>query len=534
MPFVAAQTAAFFTDGDQMALIARTVTQLQTEGITAVDDLAEFEEDDFKQLVTNLKHPPQIPDPANAANLIHDVPYVLGAKSLRRLKVAATAIRYYQSVDRATTPNSMHYTNTLKHFEEQWNALVKRSDDTAPDVPVVTRNLKITRWSEAFVDFLHRVNGVRHCPLVYVIRPDSAVPAPPALLRNRPYSAEHGSVEGEMIARLSHNHALFRDDNAKVYHYLEEATRGTIYASSLKPFQRRKDGREAHLAIINQHAGVDKWEDELKAQEEFLKTRVWKGNTNFALEKFTDQHRSAFISMEQCAQHVNYQLPNEHTRVRYLLDAIVCQDAELLAAKAVVKSDKVGPTARRNHFENCVAELLPACPVKKKRKLNDRNNNSTANISALGGNDGGGKDNIKPSIGKTGVHFRYYPKNEYKKLEPAQKKELKEWREKNDPNYKKRKGSDKTKDNNDNKKLRSAISSVMKEEKEKEAKAAAENEAEISLLKAAMLEMNKATASSTQSSVPITEKTATVMATHLQGIMKRHSNGKKTGGAPSE
>ena len=87
MPFTGAQTTAFFTEDTQMALVARTVTQLATEGIVAVDDLGEFEDDDFKQLMTNLKHPPQIPDPANPAALIHDVPYVIGAKSLRRMKV---------------------------------------------------------------------------------------------------------------------------------------------------------------------------------------------------------------------------------------------------------------------------------------------------------------------------------------------------------------------------------------------------------------------------------------------------------------
>ena len=55
---------------------------------------------------------------------------------------------------------------------------------------------------------------------------------------------------------------------------------------------------------------------------EFLHNRKWKGTTNFALHKFSGQHRNAFVVMEKCAEHVDFQLPNETTRVTYLLDAI--------------------------------------------------------------------------------------------------------------------------------------------------------------------------------------------------------------------
>jgi hypothetical protein len=54
-------------------------------------------------------------------------------------------------------------------------------------------------------------------PLAYVVRELVPVPAPPPLANNLPYSNLHGSVEGEMIARASHTHPLFRDDNSAVY-----------------------------------------------------------------------------------------------------------------------------------------------------------------------------------------------------------------------------------------------------------------------------------------------------------------------------
>jgi hypothetical protein len=119
--------------------------------------------------------------------------------------------------------------------------------------------------------------------------PDAA----PALAQNQPHSNDHGSVEGELVARASHEHTLFRDDNASVYHYLEEATRSTSCAASTKPFQRRKDGMGAWLALLGQYAENDKWEAEIKIQESVLHTRIWKGQSNFSLKSLISQHRNA-------------------------------------------------------------------------------------------------------------------------------------------------------------------------------------------------------------------------------------------------
>ena len=125
---------------------------------------------------------------------------------------------------------------------------------------------------------------MRTIPLSYVIRDAVAVPVvAPLLATDQPHSTEHGSVEAELIARSSHGHALYRDDNSSVYHYLEEATRSTVYAASIKPFQRGKDGRGAWLALVQQYAGQDKWEAEIKRQEQLLHTTVWKGQSNFSL-----------------------------------------------------------------------------------------------------------------------------------------------------------------------------------------------------------------------------------------------------------
>ena len=161
-----------------MALLARTFEQLATEGITTVDDLAKFEDADFKQVTYNLSHPPATLDPGPTPVLVPTQPYVLGAKSLCHLKAAAKAVRYYTSIGRPTTPNNMHFVNTLRNFEQQWASLEEKVDGDEPDVPKITRNLAVTCWSESFLDFLNQSYGVRKAPLSSVIRETVEVEMP--------------------------------------------------------------------------------------------------------------------------------------------------------------------------------------------------------------------------------------------------------------------------------------------------------------------------------------------------------------------
>ena len=321
MVLTAAQTTAFFEQADQMGIPHATVLQLQQEGITAVSDLADFDKDGLQQLADNLRRPGgRVPDPnpgAAAGATIPTPSFVFGAKSQKRIAVACDLVRFYDTVGRDLTAANLQWTNVMKNFEIQWKALKDRKKEDIPDVPKISKALPVIKWTESFQDFLNRVIGVRCIPLSYVIREQEAVPAAtPGLAPNQPHSIEHGSVEAELIARASHTHPLYRDDNSQVYYYIEEATRSTSYAASIKPFQRGKDGRSAWTAIMNQYAGNDKWEAEIKKQEQLLHTRLWKGHSNFSLENFISQHRNAFVSMQASAEHVQYQLPNEHSRVR--------------------------------------------------------------------------------------------------------------------------------------------------------------------------------------------------------------------------
>jgi hypothetical protein len=133
----------------------------------------------------------------------------------------------------------------------------------------------------------------------------------------------------------------------------------------------------------------------------------------------------AFVSMQSCAEYVEYQVPTEHTRVGYLLEGIQCNNAGLQAAVASIKLDTTPVTGKRNDFELAATHLLPYDPVAKKRTgshkrgAGDISDTTGADISSFG---------TKEGIGKSGVHLRYHKDDEYATLNRDQMDELREWR----------------------------------------------------------------------------------------------------------
>jgi hypothetical protein len=159
-----------------------------------------------------------------------------------------------------------------------------------------------------------------------------------------------------------------------------------------------------------------------------LHTGEWKEQSNFTLERYIAQHRNAFVSMQAAAEHVTYQLPNEHSRVGYLLDAILCNDAGLQAAMASIKTDQTAD-GLRNDFEASATHLLPYDPVQKKRSDHAGGKRGSADISDTTGEEANVSSfGTKKGTGSTGVSLRYHTKAEYNLLPKDQRDELREWR----------------------------------------------------------------------------------------------------------
>jgi len=179
------------------------------------------------------------------------------------------------------------------YFGDLWQVIrdSHAGDDTK--TPKNYKTLAIIRWTDAFRDHFHSCVGARHSPLVYVVRSDDAMATLcPPLARDQPYSMEHVSLEGDLITRSSHVHRLLCNNSADIYYKLEEVTQGTLYADIIKPYQRCKDGRDVFLALLGQYTGADKWEHRIKKYATLLRTRKWKSQYKFPLERFLQPHRN--------------------------------------------------------------------------------------------------------------------------------------------------------------------------------------------------------------------------------------------------
>ena len=313
----------------------------------------------------------------------------------------------------------MQWNPVGQNFKEQWKALANRKDEDHPETLKITKALPVMKWTESFQDFLSCIVGIRTIPLTYVIRTnvDVAPVAAPPIAAGHPHAEEFESLEDELVARASHNHAAYRKDNSQVYYLIEEATRTTSYAASIKPFQRCKNGHFAWFAIVLQYAGKDKWHAKWKKQDKLLHTTKWRGQSNYLLERFIGLHQNAYVSMLQCIKHVQYQLPLKMTRVIYLLNSIECDYAPLQAAMAFARCNET----MKNSFEATASPLMQHCPVAKKRN-DSASRRSTANVSEATATD----STLRSGIGKTGVELRFHKMAEYKKLSKEQQDELRE------------------------------------------------------------------------------------------------------------
>lgn len=431
--FDAAALTVFFEDVGSMGLSNRTRLQLAHEGIADPEDFKEFDEDGLDAIFSNLYKPPKVPATGAAAiaagRLREIMAYEVSAKSKMRLKGAMLIVKFYDDVGRPLDPNNMAWP-VIKRFLEQWKALMERKKAEIGTPPKITKNQAVHKWIDSFTLYLTQKVGVRNAPVAYVVRAVAAVDViPPARQAGDPHSEETGSIEGDLTARMIHNHPLFKVDNGSVFDMIEIAVRGHDVAATIAPFRRKRDGRGALLALKSQHAGKAIYDQLVKEAESVLKNRQWSGTTSITLQQHMGLHRKAFITLSECAEQIPVDVPNERARVTYLLDSIITTDPNVLAATAAVRQDEVD---KRVNFESSFTFLAPTCPVTakavKKGRVSFDANVSGTNAKPQGGLGG---DREKPGKGTTGVALRYHKFAEFKNLPKDQQDELVEWNKAN-------------------------------------------------------------------------------------------------------
>mmetsp|Transcript_1845 Transcript_1845/g.3757 ORF Transcript_1845/g.3757 Transcript_1845/m.3757 type:complete len:166 (-) Transcript_1845:5275-5772(-) len=127
-----------------------------------------------------------------------------------------------------------------------------------------SQKLNIMKRIELLKEHLSSVLGVRKVPLIYVLCKKVAVenivdaPLPAIATSNLPYAAKYDSFHEEMIACSSHDHHTYSTNNKHVFTIINEALADTIYATSIKPHSRKKNGRAAYKSLVSHNCGNSK------------------------------------------------------------------------------------------------------------------------------------------------------------------------------------------------------------------------------------------------------------------------------------
>ena len=385
------------------------------EGLASFDAFQNFAKADIKALCSSVRKPggmiddPNhngVGDPRQIPNPGSRIPALCETK----LIAAAYGAQLYEQIGRQ--PDALNLSATrLVAFRRHLETV--ESHDDPKSFPQIGKTFGIMKMLEQFPTFLEEKLGVNGIALAYVIRENAVRPGVlPAQDRNVPWSQPHLSMSEELIAYASHEGPGYQTDNATVYRILQEILGDSIHMSSIKPMQRRRDGRAAFQALNLHNMGNSKWDKVVEQAEMLVNRRIWDGkNSRYSLKNHITRHREAHNDFVRAGQHIPYAEPGEHTRVRRLLHSIQSKDAVIISAKTTIQAD----AAKQNDFELASDFLLLMAPLPTP---NARHHN----VSGVHGSDD------KKKTFKKKTETRYYKADEWRRLSHDEKKKVLEQR----------------------------------------------------------------------------------------------------------
>ena len=418
---------------------------VRNEGLDSIQDFIEFDEEGIRTLCASVRKPGgTIIDPTDGTRRIQNPGISIPAIAEKRMKWAAYGARIYDLIGRPITADGLSRAR-LREFEDHFRVVNEHEDPE--NLPTISKTFGIMKALDALPVHLRERYGVCKVPLVYIIRQSATPIALEPLGIDKITSDNYDSVIDEMIVTVQHTGPNYAEDNAKVFQVISDIIAGSSHEASIKAHRRARDGRAAYLALQLHNMGSSKWDRIIDDCENYLLKREWNGrNYRFTLKSHIAKHRDAHNELSRASEFVTYELPNEHTRVSRSIKSVTSRDPSIVAAITHIQGDNT----RRNDFELAADFMLLNAPAPKEMQENHR-------VSALGTGTTAGNGNGDKNMGKTGIELRYYKRDEYNRLNNAQKRELHEWRK---SNKKKGKGSRSSNDDNENHEGQSRISAL--------------------------------------------------------------------------
>ena len=249
----------------------RAVTRVLHEGITTMPSFEDFDRSSIKALANkNCKEtiPAIVADvQAGITGEVAIPGTVLPTQYAVRLMVACNAVKYYMLTGRTPTLASMHHTNVLSKFKIDFEACEQLKEQEAselPDVEDSDNDRKVIKWAPILLHCMPRTCGIKG-PLAYVLRENVEVPdeATNPLMEDE-YFGSSGSLQEELILRLTRGDALYRFNNKIVYMSIEKVCRGTSVESTVKAYRCTQNGRGAYFTLIDHHTGDSNYRSIMK------------------------------------------------------------------------------------------------------------------------------------------------------------------------------------------------------------------------------------------------------------------------------
>lgn len=271
-------------------------------------------------------------------------------------------------------------------------------------------------FKELLSTALLKARNTASVPLAYLVRDHTDVTDE---IRSAPYP----SIDEELISTTVLTGSHFAVDNKRLWDGLKALCLGGSVYHFISKFDRKRDGRAAWLALVQQAEGEAAKEQRKNDAYTSIKTARFSGRNKFSFASYTARHQEGHNILSEEGEPVP-----EHKKVSDFLAGI--SDPRMANLKDIVNSD----VDKRNNFTACQIYLETSL---KKRKTDDKAaSEATAKIGALGGKPPPVRKPFKPkhSTKRAGIK-RHYSKAEWAEIrkDPAKYAAVLAARNKKDP-----------------------------------------------------------------------------------------------------
>jgi hypothetical protein len=392
---------------------------LINQGIGTITDLTDLPFPEIDKMIQHLSRwkPKAVDDQDPVAG--PTFPYL----SVRKFKALRAWADYRLLRNEAPNPadfNDHAITRFLKRLTElEEVAVAKKDGDEKKDPPKLASMSGWPTWVELFHTFLaqHR-SAVAGTPLSYIIREKDDV-ATEDLARD-----DWDSVDDDLVATSVLSGVAYARDNKRVYDLLKPFVMEGPGWPFVQPFNRKRDGRAAFLALKTQAEGRSAVATRKAKAYAMIATSLFTGKGKFSFDQYVGRHQQAHNELLFLEEPVA-----ETKKVTDFLTGI--RDPKLETAIQNCMGDELKLT----NFELCQQYFKT---IVENSKTRSKSPSDVREISKVGiGHDkknakhkkqkkSGGDDKTPSGMA---IHSGQYSAKDYNKLKPFEKAKVKQLRD---------------------------------------------------------------------------------------------------------